>query len=221
MLSRVGGPAAAVAAAIAVAGCVSGHSTKAPVFQPSGTIKPATTATTASAAQPRASAAAVTMPPFGKNVRILMTSWLPRNQAQAHAVLADKNFELAYLYAEYTSGNDSSWASYVTPDLATELQSALARPDVTTESFTGTIRFFRMSVIPDPSVRGDFDVSACFDNSKSSNTNARTGKALPDTTPNKHYIRITDQLGKNSAGEWQVVSNLPATFYAQAKECKP
>ena len=151
-----------------------------------------------------------------------MTSWLPRDGAQAQAVVADKNFELAYLYAEYTSGNDSTWARYVTPDLATELQSSLARPDVTTESFEGTIRFFKMSVIRDPSVPGDFDVSACFDNSKSSNTDKQTGKALPDTTPaDEHYIRITDQLGMNSAGEWQVVSNLPAIYYPRAKECKP
>jgi hypothetical protein len=162
------------------------------------------------------------MPPFGKNVHIEMTPWLPRDAAQAKAVIADKNFELAYLYAEYTSGNDSSWATYVSPDLATSLQSSLARPDVTKESFSGTIRFFKMSVIPDPSVRGDFDVSACFDNAKSSNTNAKTGKALPDTTPaDEHYIRITDQLGRNSAGEWQVISNLPAIFYPRAKECKP
>src|SRR5215469_5585092 len=105
MLSKVAGPALAVTAAIAVAGCVSGHSTQAPVFHPSGSIKPVAPATTASAAQPRSRAAAVTMPPFGKNVRILMTSWLPRNGAQAQAVVADKDFELAYLYAEYTSGN--------------------------------------------------------------------------------------------------------------------
>ena len=32
----------------------------------------------------------------------------------ARAVLADKDYELAFLYAEYTGGKSQDWASYVT-----------------------------------------------------------------------------------------------------------
>ena len=46
------------------------------------------------------------MPPFGKNVHIDMTTWLPANASLAQAVLTDKDYELAYLYAEYTGGQD-------------------------------------------------------------------------------------------------------------------
>ena len=94
--------------------------------------------------------------------------------------------------------------------------------DVTTESFTGTIRYFKMRVIPDPTVPGRLDVSSCFDNAKSSNTSLKTGAVLPDTgTASQHYVRITDQLAKGASGEWQVAASLQPVYYPQAKECKP
>ena len=162
------------------------------------------------------------MPPFGKNVHIDMTSWLPTDTDQAQAVNADKNYELAFLYAEYRGGQDQSWENYVSPVMKTGVQQSLQATDVTTESFTGTIKYFDMSVIPDPLVKGDLDVSTCFDNAGSSNTDITTGKVIPDTSsPNSHYVRIGDELRKNSTGQWQVVSSLPAVYYPQAKQCKP
>lgn len=162
------------------------------------------------------------MPPFGKNVHIEMTSWLPTDTDQARAVNTDKNYELAFLYAEYKGGQDQSWENYVSPVMKTGVQQSLQATDVTTESFTGTIKYFDMSVIPDPLVKGDLDVSACFDNAGSSNTDLTTGKVIPDTSsPNSHYARISDELRKNSTGQWQVVSSLPAVYYPQAKQCKP
>ena len=176
-------------------------------------------------ATPRRSAASgtsVVMPPFGKNVHIEMTNWRPADASQAQAVLTDKDYELAYLYAEYTSGQDTSWTGYVSPTMQTEVQNALSQPDITGESFTGTIGFFDMAAVPDPTVTGDLDVSACFDNAGSSNTNAQTGKVIPDTTSaDQHYYRYTDQLAKNSAGQWKVISDLPPIYYPRAKECKP
>ena len=59
----------------------------------------------------------LTMPAFGKNVHVTMTNWLPPNASEAQAVLTDKNYELAYLYAEYTSGQDQSWMAYVSPTM--------------------------------------------------------------------------------------------------------
>jgi hypothetical protein len=162
------------------------------------------------------------MPPFGTNVHVDMTSWLPANAAQAQAVNTDKDYELAYLYAEYKGGQDQTWVNYVSSVMQTAVQQSLQATDVTTESFVGTVKYFDMSVIPDPLVKGDLDVSACFDNAGSSNTNLTTGKVIPDTSaPDSHYVRIADELRKDSAGQWQVISSLPAIYYPQAAQCKP
>jgi hypothetical protein len=162
------------------------------------------------------------MPPFGANVHVDMTSWLPANAAQAQAVNTDKDYELAYLYAEYKGGQDQTWVNYVSSVMQTAVQQSLQATDVTTESFVGTVKYFDMSVIPDPLVKGDLDVSACFDNAGSSNTNLTTGKVIPDTSaPDSHYVRIADELRKDSAGQWQVISSLPAIYYPQAAQCKP
>jgi len=153
-----------------------------------------------------------------------MTSWVPGDAAEVQAVITDKDYELAYLYAEYRGGQDQSWASYVSPMMQTAVQQSLKASDVTTESFTGTISYFDMDVIQDPLVHGDLDVSSCFDNAGSSNTNLSTGAVLPDTSsPDSHYVRITDELRKDSAGQWQVVSSLPAVYYPDggAAACKP
>jgi hypothetical protein len=162
------------------------------------------------------------MPPFGAGVHIEMTSWLPGDAEQARAVNADKNYELAFLYAEYKGGQDQQWTKYATPVMQREIMSVLAGRDVTTESFTGTIRYFKMRVIPDPTVPGRLDVSSCFDNAKSSNTDIQTGAVLPDTgTASQHYVRVTDQLAKSASGQWQVAASLQPVYYPQAKECKP
>jgi hypothetical protein len=138
------------------------------------------------------------------------------------AVNVDKDYELAYLYAEYKGGQDQSWSNYVSSVMQNAVQQSLQATDVTTESFTGTIQYFDMSAIPDPLVKGDLDVSTCFDNAGSSNTNLTTGAVIPDSSsPDSHYVRIADELRKDSSGQWQVVSSLPAVYYPQASECKP
>jgi hypothetical protein len=201
---------------LTVTACGSSGSGTTATFHPQGSM-PAATPGAANGVK-----TSVVMPAFGKNVHVMMTNWLPSDASAAQAVLTDKDYELAYLYAEYTSGQDQSWAGYVSPTMQTEVQGALSQPDVTGESFTGTIGIFAMSVVPDPTVRGYLDVSACFDNAQASNTSAPTGQVIPDTTPaGQHYYRYTDQLAKDSAGQWKVISNLPRIYYPQAKECKP
>jgi hypothetical protein len=206
-------------ALLAIAAC--SHTQVAGTFKPAG---PGPAASAAGGGQPSAAAApgSYVMPPFGKNVQIEMTPWLPANAAQAKAVNTDKSYELAFLYSEYRGGKDQAWLNYVSPVMQSAVQQALRAKDVTTESFTGTIRFFDMRVIPDPLVKGDLDVSTCFDNAKSSNTNLKTGKVLRDQgLPDSHYVRIGDELRKAFAGKWQVVSSLPAIYYPRAQECKP
>ena len=196
-------------------GSAGGGTSSSSSFNPSGSMAgqaPASTGT---------GAGRVVMPAFGKNVHIDLTSWHPANPSQAQAVLVDKNYELAFLYAEYTGGGDSSWANYVSSTMQTEVQDTLSKPDVTSESFAGTIRIFDMSVVADPTVPGRLDVSGCFDNAQSSNTSRQTGQVIPDTgSPDQHYYRYTDQLAKDG-GQWQVTSDLPAVYYPRAKECKP
>jgi hypothetical protein len=169
-----------------------------------------------------ASSGGYVMPPFGTNVHVKMTSWLPSTSSEVQAVNVDKDYELAYLYAEYKGGQDQSWSNYVSSVMQNAVQQSLQATDVTTESFTGTIQYFDMSAIPDPLVKGDLDVSTCFDNAGSSNTNLTTGAVIPDSSsPDSHYVRIADELRKDSSGQWQVVSSLPAVYYPQASECKP
>jgi hypothetical protein len=201
-----------------VAACGGGSSTTTATFKPRGTLAAGPAGTPGAAP----GGSSITMPPFGKNVHMTMTNWLPSNASEARAVLTDKDYELAYLYAEYTGGQDQSWAAYASPPMQTEVQAALSQTDITTESFNGAIRFFDMTVVTDPTVPGDLDVSACFDNSRSSNTNLRTGKVIPDNLPaDQHFYRYTDELAKNSSGTWKVVSDLPRVYYPRAKECKP
>ena len=215
MRKRFAGVTLIGAALFGVAACASGGGSKPATFHPGGTMAGA------SAAAP-AGAGSVTMPPFGKNVHVDMTAWKPADPSQAQAVLTDKNYELAYLYAEYTGGADQSWTSYVNQNMQTEVQQAMTQPGIAGESFTGTIRFFDMQVFADPTVAGDLDVSSCFDNAQSDNTDQKTGKVIPSTVPAaQHYYRYTDQLAKDSSGSWKVIADLPPVYYPRAKECKP
>jgi hypothetical protein len=217
-LPAAAGTAALAAVTLFAAGACSAQS--AGTFTPEGTSG-------ASAAGGQASDAATSsgggyvMPPFGHNVKVEMTSWRPGNATQAAAVSVDKDYELAFLYAEYRSGQDDSWENYVGPEMQTEVQATLQASDVTTESFTGTVKYFDMSVIPDPLVKGDLDVSACFDNAGASNTNATTGKVIPATSsPDSDYVLVTNEL-RDESGQWEVISGLPSVSYPQAAQCKP
>ena len=217
MRKKYGGAVLVGVSLLVVTACASsgGGGSSSGSFHPSGSMA-------AQAPVTAAGAGSVVMPAFGKNVHIDLTRWKPSSAAQAQAVLTDKDYELAFLYAEYTGGQDTAWASYVSPAMQTEVQSTLSRPDVTGESFTGTIRIFDLAVVADPTVPGRLDVSGCFDNARSSNTDRQTGKVIPATgSPDQHYYRYTDQLAKDSSGQWKVTSDLPAIYYPRAKECKP
>lgn len=189
-----------------------------PAFDPGGPASAAPATPMAQSSGP----GSVVMPPFGKNARISMTGWLPKDGGMAQAVVADKDYELAFLYAEYTGGKSDDWAAYVNHTMELQVRALLAKPDVTTESFKGTIKIFDMKVIRDPVVPADLDVSACFDNAKAVNTDLKTGAVLPgQSVSDGNYYRFTDQLAQTSDGQWQVVSNYPLVYYPRAKECKP
>jgi hypothetical protein len=160
-------------------------------------------------------------PPFGHDVHIVMPGWLPTDPHQAPAVLAAKNFLLAFLFAQYRGNQDDRWTEYVSATVLSALKSGLAQPDVSTESFTGTIAFTHMQASPDPVTRGAVDVSECFNNAGSDNTELATGNAVADRVPtNQHYYLNTDVMAESN-GRWQVVSVDPVIYYPQAAECKP
>jgi hypothetical protein len=169
-----------------------------PAFNPGGPASTAPATPMATSSGP----GSVVMPPLGKNAHVIMTDWMPNDAALAGAVLADKDYELAFLYAEYSGGKSQDWTAYVNHTMEIQVRALLAKPDVTTESFKGTIKIFDMKVLRDPTVSADVDVSACFDNARALNTNLGTGAVLPGQSPSdNNYYRFTDQLAQSSTGQ--------------------
>lgn len=193
----------------------------APAFHPTGGSQ-ASAAATAPAPGGQTSAGGLTWPPFGPNVHIVIPGWAPSQAGEAPAVAADKNFELAFLYAQYRGGKDFRWKAYTGAQLLPALGQQLSQPDVTTESFTGTVRFSHLSAFPDPSVKGAIDVAQCFDSSHAVNTSLATGRPVPDHTPaDQHFYRTTNVLARAQDGSWQVVEMYQPIYYPRAPECKP
>jgi hypothetical protein len=205
-------------------GLLAGCSTPSATFRPAGVTTPDGTGGPASPAHHVAGHAAtgsLNWPPFGGNVHIFMPGWLPADRGEAPAVVAAKNFLLAFLYAEYRGNQDDRWTRYVSGDVLGALKANLSEPSVTTESFTGAINFSHLRAYPDPTTAGAIDVSECFDNSGSHNTSLATGKIIPDRIPaDQHYYRNTDVMARRN-GRWNVVSVYPVVYYPQAPECKP
>ncbi|HEY6276982.1 MAG TPA: hypothetical protein VIX86_11685 [Streptosporangiaceae bacterium] len=205
------------ALAVALAAC---GSARPPAFHPAGANPSARHGPGAPGKLTRTST--LTWPPFGPDVHIIMPGWLPADPGEIPAVITAKNFLLAYLYAEYKGGADQRWAGYVAGSVATALRSDLAVPAVTTESFTGIIRFSRIQAFWDPSVNGAIDVSECFDNARSANVGLHSRRVIPDRSPpGQHYYRNTDVLARGAGGQWHVIGVYPVIYYPQAKECKP
>jgi hypothetical protein len=204
-----------------------GCSTSPTTFRPAGVTTPDGPGSAASPASPahhmagRDATGALAWPPFGGNVHIFMPGWLPADQGATAAVVAAKNFLLAFLYAEYRGNQDDRWTRYVSGDVLGALKANLSKPSVTTESFAGAISFSHMQAYPDPTTTGAIDVSECFDNSGSRNTSLATGKIIPDRIPaGQHYYKNTDVMARKH-GQWNVVSVYPVIYYPQAPECRP
>jgi hypothetical protein len=216
----------ALAAGLLAAGC---GTAAPPAFRPAGqgtTAGAGTAAGTAGRTRNPAGPAhratgPVRWPPFGSNVRIVMPGWLPADPGEVPAVIAAKNFLLAFLYAEYRGNQDDRWTGYASGQVLGALKANLSEPAVTTESFSGTIVFSHMRAFPDPATAGAIDVSECFDNAGSRNTDLATGKTAAGRIPaRQHYYMNTDVISLAN-GQWRVISVYPAVYYPQAHECKP
>jgi len=192
-------------------------------FRPAGAPAraPASGSTGSPAGPAHRAAGPLERPPFGGNVHIVMPGWLPADPGEVPAVIAAKNFLLAFLYAEYRGNQDDRWTGFVSGDVLSTLQANLSGTSVTTESFSGTIIFSHMRAYPDPAIAGAVDVSECFDNSRSRNTSLATGKIIADRVPaDRHYYTNTDVMAKAN-GRWTVVSVYPVVYYPRAAECRP
>ncbi len=182
---------------------------------------------TAPSAVPSSSAPATTLtlvrPPFGHNAHVLMTPWMPGRPSERAAVMTAKDFVLAVLYADYTGDRDQRWRSYIaSARVRTGLADTLHVPSVTTESFTGTVRFWRMHAVREG--HGKVLVTECVDTLGARNTSLSTGKILPPGQQTKHddnFYLNSDVLAKERSGRWGVVSIPNTVYYPQAQECKP
>jgi hypothetical protein len=201
------------------AGC--GSSAPAPAFHPSGGS--AGTPASTPAASSSISADGLATPPFGRNVHISMTTWLPSNPSESAAVKVVKNFLLAFLYADYTAGKDRRWAQYIADGtVRSGLAQTLAAKDVTTESFQGKMRIWHMSAVYVPGPKGSVEVTECIDSSHLLNTSLRTGQVLPrhdQSTRDQSLYANTDQLVK-AGGQWRIFSIPQPSYYPRAVECK-
>ena len=192
-------------------------------FRPAGAPAraPASGSTGSLAGPAHRAAGLLERPPFSGNVHIVMPGWVPADPGGVPAVIAAKNFLLAFLYAEYRGNQDDRWTGFVSGDVPGALKANLSGTSVTTESFSGTIIFSHMRAYPDPAIPGAVDVSECFDNSRSRNTSLATGKIIADRVPaDQHYYMNTDVMAKAN-GRWTVVSVYPVVYYPRAQECKP
>jgi hypothetical protein len=170
---------------------------------------------------PVIAAAPLTRPPFGANVQVRYRAAEAHEPALAAALTADGDFELAYLYAQYTGGRDGRWTVYASPKAVSTFRADLARPSVTRHSFRGRVRYFAIRAYPDPATHGAVDVTGCFDDAGAVTTSVRTGQPDGPAVPaNQHYFRYTDIVARRG-GHWVVIGNYPALYYPQAKECKP
>lgn len=206
-------------AGVLAAGC--GSSAPAPTFRPSGGQSSSPAASSAPAAS--TTVGGVSLPPFGGNVHIDMTTWLPANPTESAAVRAVKSFLLAFLYADYTGGRDNRWTQYISgATVRNGLAQTLSAPDVTTESFKGTMRIWHMSAVYVPGPKGSVDITECIDSSHLLNTSLHTGKVLPrreQSTKEQSLYANSDQLVK-VGGQWRIFSIPQPIYYPRAVECQ-
>jgi hypothetical protein len=211
--SRIGrrrppGPVTLVAAALATAALATACSAPA-ADPPAATFTPGAGAGTGTAA-PSASSSGGTgadsfvMPPFGSNFHVTMTDWLPPAGSQlVPAVVAAKNFWLAFYYSEYTGGKDNRWRTYTSGAMQPLVQKTLRAPDVAGQSMIGSMSFGGMSAAPDPKISGDIDVTICIDGSKLTDTYLGTGKAFPTQVPRSQAdYKETAYVAQGSTGLW-------------------
>lgn len=213
---RALGALAAVAAASALALLASACGSSAPQsFHPAGKIS--------SAPGPGASLVHFPFPP---DIHIEFQTPLPSDPQQAAVVTTDRNFQLAFYYAQYTQGKDTRFNNYIAPiatAVARVVQSNVAPYAVDHKTIRGTLRFYDTTVQPVPGAPHNMTVTSCVDDSKLPDINARTGRPIPGSPPPSSYYTLeSDAFKPMGAGKWGLIA-ITTQVYPQgnSRECKP
>lgn len=221
--------AAALAAllALAASACSSGHTATGTAAKAQPSAVHATHSPAASSApSPSSSPAEITSggglswPPFGKNVVVEMSSYLPADPALRQAVIVTKDYLLAITYSDYTGGQDTRWQQYTVGHALQVMNQVNSQPNISTESFTGTVLIWQMSASIS---QGVAHVNECLDTAGALNTSLSTGAVLPASeqfTTDQNYQYQDFELQMYS-GQWKISDFGPSTNYPTASFCKP
>jgi hypothetical protein len=152
-----------------------------------------------------------------------MPHYRPADKAQRQAVTAEEDFLLAYEFGLFSGGRAARWEDYVVPSERGGIRALFATRAVRSESFTGTVRIWRMTSAP--ASGGSVQVTECVDTFATKNTDYATGHVLPASkqgAPDENYYLENDVLAKRH-GRWRVVTIEQPIYYPYplARECKP
>jgi hypothetical protein len=185
------------------------------VFHPAGAL---------AAASPQPSALpSGALVPFPGKVRFEFDA-LPGDPAQAALVTRDRDFILAYYYAIYTGGRNTSYRSYIANNgVLTAVRSAIAGHVAAKQGFAGVDRHFGTTVSQAPYNQGDLSVTYCVDESGLRYTDLATGQVQGSTASSGPvYYAESDTFARNRRGVWDLVGTLVTPYpKGQARECKP
>lgn len=190
-------------------------SQRAGVFHPAGAIA-------ATRPQPSAAPSGALVPFPGKV--IFEFDPLPAGPAQAALVARDRDFILAYYYAIYTGGANTSYESYIANNgVLTAVQAAVAEHVDAGQGFAGVDRHFDTTVTPAPYNPGDLSVNYCVDEAGLRYTDLKTGRVLGSTSSSgTPYYAESDTFARDRHGTWQLVGTLVTPYpKGPAQECKP
>jgi hypothetical protein len=213
MRPRRAGVALAAPVLLLAAAC---GSQQAAAFHPSGVM---------AAASPTASSAKTSAPlvPFPGKVTFEFDA-LPASATQAALVTRDRAFILAYYYAIYARGRNTSYQSYIANSgVLTSVQTAVTEHVDAAEGFAGVDRHFDTTVTQPPDTPGDLDVNYCVDEAGLQYTDIQTGQLLGNGSPQGElYYYESDTFARNGHGSWDLVGTLVTPYPSgQARECKP
>jgi hypothetical protein len=190
---------------------------------PAGTFQPEGGTTTPASANP-AAVVAISRFPFPAGIHIEFQTPLPADPQQARAAASYEDYQLAYYYAIYSQGGNARYLSYLYSrdvPLVAAAQDSVRKYDA--ESFTGTLRFYGMTVGPTPGQPGGLNVTVCVNQQHLFSTDRATGKVIPgqSTSPAGNVSLETYSLD-DLEGSWKIVA-IVNTYYPHgaAKGCYP
>lgn len=164
--------------------------------------------------------------PFPADIHIEFQSAPPMDPRQSAVLATDRNFQLAFYYAQYTQGKDTRFNDYIAPiarAVAMSVQSNVAPYIVDHKTIRGTLRFYRTTVEPVDGAPQNMTVTNCVDDSRLPDINARTGERIVGSpAPSSYYTLESDAFKPLGGGKWGLIAITTHVYpQGQSKECKP